>query len=691
MHIIKRLKLKNCGTYKDCDFHFDKGITTIYGLNRARPNSKNGNGAGKSFLFSQVQDILVKSDKSNKLGSRQLDLITSNKDKVRVKYNRNRLRLVRNGIEEDKSIKGNQKELSKIVNPYIPLYVDAVSGHPLIVGNSTVRKHYLSSFFNLDEIDKEKKILQGKKKGLKSKLAILPSLIEEKNRITLVDIKELKLRLKSINTKLDKYRKLQDRFTEYQKHQIFLNSVKTCLPLVKGIDNSEFKSEIKITESKISRLETRLKDYRDFIEFREELKKYNKKISSIPEKLRKHINSELKSKAFKYEEFKYKYDLIKIKNIEKPKEISKVEKVDLILIEKLEHQLEHNKKFGGGFCPTCHQKVKSVDVSKLRKELKKLREKYNSYLEYLEFKKKRDDYFVLKEENNRLKSKKDSLKSLVDKYKKYHKLYSIVKDLRKPVKRGTDTDVSNVKAKLKDLKLKLNALTILEPNIDLLNKKIDKCEDYGDRINQLMTSKSRLQAKLEIAKFNNSRYSELEDRIESLAKYRKELKKVELILLAYEDKAMKKMAIEVISEKLTEKINSYRSFFPENYRFEVSWKSNLDILVHREYKNTVVTTDVKKLSGGEYKLFVLILIMSLLNFVPSKDRFNLLILDEPSANMHEETRQIFIQILDVMLKIIPCIVIITPRSEERYKGREYTVIKEKGKSRIVEGHPSEVQ
>lgn len=84
--------------------------------------------------------------------------------------------------------------------------------------------------------------------------------------------------------------------------------------------------------------------------------------------------------------------------------------------------------------------------------------------------------------------------------------------------------------------------------------------------------------------------------------------------------------------------------------------------------------------------------MATLTFVPPRKRINLLVFDEPSSNMHEETREAFYQFLQSMLTVIPSIIVVTPHSQEIYPdARAYTVVKEKGWSRLERGHPHSLE
>ncbi len=154
---------------------------------------------------------------------------------------------------------------------------------------------------------------------------------------------------------------------------------------------------------------------------------------------------------------------------------------------------------------------------------------------------------------------------------------------------------------------------------------------------------------------------------------------------------MKRMAIKAISARLMAEVNKYaRHVFAEDYTFEFNWDSSqLNLLVNRKYGKKTLTSDVRKLSGAESKLFTIVLVLALLTFVPARKRCNLMILDEPTANFSPETIERFKALLPILNKVIPSIIVVTPKTDERYEGaQEFTMLKENGQSILVPGHPS---
>jgi DNA repair exonuclease SbcCD ATPase subunit len=165
---------------------------------------------------------------------------------------------------------------------------------------------------------------------------------------------------------------------------------------------------------------------------------------------------------------------------------------------------------------------------------------------------------------------------------------------------------------------------------------------------------------------------------------------LELLENAFSAKGVESDIIRSICEKLQQQVNKYaKLIFPEDYHFEFELETQFSITVRRKYGKATYSSDVRKLSGAERKLFSLVLLVSLLSFVPKSRRTSLLILDEPTAAMGPENVANFIRFLPVLQKIIPTIVVITPLDPSHYSSIQpevFTVVKERnGTAKIVKG------
>ena len=137
-------------------------------------------------------------------------------------------------------------------------------------------------------------------------------------------------------------------------------------------------------------------------------------------------------------------------------------------------------------------------------------------------------------------------------------------------------------------------------------------------------------------------------------------------------------------------MNKYARFvYSESYSFEVKLDKQFDVIVHKRYASGPKSCDVRRLSGAESRMFSLLLIMSFISLMPEKRRSNMLILDEPTANMGLEMQQNFWRFVPVLNKVIPHIIVITPKSDEGLeKSRCFTAVKKNGISILAKGRLS---
>jgi DNA repair exonuclease SbcCD ATPase subunit len=207
-------------------------------------------------------------------------------------------------------------------------------------------------------------------------------------------------------------------------------------------------------------------------------------------------------------------------------------------------------------------------------------------------------------------------------------------------------------------------------------------------LNSLQDELSSMKAKLQVHNTVKVRAKEIKARLDELESAWQKEKALELLIEAYSDKNVKRMIVAAISQHLMASVNQYASLVFKDYSFEFVWGTQIQIIVNRPEG----ATDVRKLSGAESKLFTLILVLSLLKFVPRSKRLSLLVLDEPTASFSEETTEMFHTLLPHLQQIIPSILIITPDSRERLEGaNEYTVVRERKGSKIVRGHPESIR
>lgn len=739
MNTIKQINLKGAGPFANSKFDFKPGLSVIYGLNTSGGKfSTNANGAGKSFLFSQLAEILYESpvigEKQDKVksGSRQVTMTIANKEVVISRIN-SRIEIKVDGrLKKFRTPTISRAYLKKIIpfseeefNTYV--YLDSRVPHPLVMGNSTERKRFFNSFFGLDKIDIERKLFQAKMTEISKIKAAYDELKAEYNRATsgLINREEnealveriskgstLLEKLQAKNVKLQEINRLIS-FAKSSKDQI-LKLRKACGAEDENVTEESFEECLKDTLWHLKKDESDLEDALRWEKYQRDSKAYNTAVEELSALGTKLLGNKAKLKTGSE---RYLSALSEIKSTEeeaakyeeaaasKPNSVSKPEEseIDLEVLKKAySHQIKHASKFGNGKCETCGQEVVIKDINVVKKRLDLTEKKLSLHGKYKIYKEDLADYSKAKIKIAELSTFFLNLKEKATKYKGYHLAYKEVislPDMPDPFE-GLKVE-SRVKQKMVDQdRERLQLLEFCRPHLDtivliqnLSNKEIDeaeKAESIQTRINEVQERLAGLKAKVEVQQVLRSEARKTRERLLEIKESIKDEEALKVLILAYSDKAMKREAVRSISSRLMVTVNKYaRLVFPEDYQFEFRWDtSQLLLLVHRKYGKKIMTSDVRKLSGAESKLFTLVLLLALLSFVPAAKRSSLLILDEPTANFSEETTQAFKELLPVLNKLIPTIVVITPKSKEVYEGaRNFTVCKANGVSTIVEGHP----
>jgi DNA repair exonuclease SbcCD ATPase subunit len=725
-----RLELEDTDVFKNAVFKFKPGLQVIYGLNRTTRKSVSGNATGKSYLLSQIPEILFddpvigeKEDRS-RTGRRSLFLTW---DDRQYEFQRRGTKL--QVLHNDKPVARTNKELKQWLTQ-LPTtldefgafgYIDSRRHHPLVMGTSTERKKFLSDFFKLGKIDAERKLIKAQLDRLKETKAQHDELEREyavtRNMVKgKAKTKDLRERLEKLQRRLSSLQARAEQEMHRRRVLDFVESVEPQLRIIKKrtlsikkLTSKKFRTAHEDARSSLETNEKLLKDAREYELFLKTSNHYHNALAKLSEEtvaqLKKYGPDEIKKQSKSYIENRDKVKLLQEEEAPvRPKKIEKPEQSVGELVTRqstLRHQLDHAEKFGAGKCPTCGQDVKVKDPSKLRKELKSVdknlrqAEAYEQFhRDWKQYKKQLKDY----EWNQELLNIHSAA---LKKQKKWYTSYKELRDLPSPPSQftGKKVEVSVVQRMVDEDREVLNAFDIVAPNLKMVlefasMESYDDTSDFMSKVEALTPKVAQVQADLEVARTYRKRLKSMKTRLESLRKDLLDVPALKLLMEAYADKAMKRMAIKAISSRLMKQVNKYASkIFTENYRFELNWdSSNLKILAHRRYGKKTKTSDVRKLSGAEYRIFTNIVVMSLLTFVPPSRRLSLIVLDEPASNMHPETQEQFRQLLKVMVNVIPTVVVITPMTNELYEDAEcYTVVKRNGDSTIVKGHPSKIK
>ena len=712
-NLIKRIGISGIGPFHKQVLKVPTGIVYLYGKNLKRDGG-NGNAAGKSLLGSSVAEIFydtpivgTRQDKSKK-GIRFVEFQRGKRlVKIQSSFQGKSQKLTVTVDGEDKSgrINKNTKEFIKKVwpineNEYRTYgHLDSRKTHHLVSGNSAERKVFFTEFFGLDKLDAEKKVIASAIHNIKK-----VTLVREELKRTFDDVKKDLLPAKEFLLKESLIDELTKKVENLRKNNDFVTEVRRLLEFERfaGAKLKKFYSIVPNLEDydeifskvrkRLRRAEKNLEIKEDWDRYCREIKRYRDRMRLVPDgvtiqDLEKSSNAYVRSRSL-IEELDGERAPDKVKKPVQPGHDRKLCISDQIRIQ---HQLDHAKKFKDGKCYECGQSVSKVeDPKKLKEKLERVSlqleewETYDQDLKDYEKYRNRVESFAAAQE--KLKVNKKLLKTNED----GHKLFVSLKGLVKPDKVDKPEFIESVEPIRQEYELlqffeqhlpTLKALSNLTKEARLLKTDHEELAKLQDRL-------SKLTAEVEVHRSVKDRAKKLKSRLSELEIEIRDREALELLMEGYSDKAVKKMVIEAINTHLMESVNQYSSIAFDDYRFEFLWGTQIQILVHRP---GMETTDVRKLSGAESTLFTLVLTIALMKFVPVSKRLSMIILDEPTASFSEETTELFHRLLPHLNRIIPTVMVITPDARERFEGAtELTVLRDNQGARIVEGHPNEV-
>lgn len=725
---ITGLALQGVGPYEEkAIFKIKPGISVIYGLNRTSgKQSKNSNWVGKSLLFSTISEVLYeqpivgsKQDRITK-GLQQISLQDDAGNKYLISKKNNKYVVKVNG--QDQEFVTNKKGPKEFIESIWPLtleeyetfvHIDSRVPHPLVMGSTAVRKDFFTKFFGLDKVDAERKIYLSELNKLASVKESYNTLMStynliKKDAIIGEALDELKQEVQELK---DQQTSMKVKMLEMQEKQRLVDFSKTIEQELEKLKANNCLTEEAILEKR-DQLEAELKSLNKkkilankYQEYRITAKAYNTAYEKLSDFEKSVSLEKAKEGNYRYNRVSSKIEDLNeeleeysdIKNVEKPKELNiDADKVfEEIAIVK--HQLQHAKQFKTGVCPTCGQPVE-VNLEELQKKYDQLLEDTKKITQY---KAQLDAYEEFTAAVYRAKEIKDELKDLNDKVSKYEKYSAAYKKLISlPDKPDEFTSpIYN----LDDINKQYDALHLEYSSYNRMSAVASKIEQFFslndltvdesifETYNALSNKYYALKTKLENARATLEKLKVIDSQLKSMSNQLEDVKPLEYLVELFQDKTLKKKIIQIIGNRLMQIVNKYAAVvFNEDYKFSLEWESSqINILCTRKAGKSELTSDVRKLSGAESRLFTLILILALLSFVPSNKRPNLLLLDEPDSAMSNETAEAFYKIIKVLSNAIESIVIITVKDNTYPDTQCYTIIRD-GTSKIVEGHPDEL-
>lgn len=610
----------------------------------------------------------------------------------------------------------------------------------LTLGSPSKRAEFFVSIFDLVEIDEVRKELKRKVSKAKSNLELSERLKDDLTstfgNVKKEDLERLKVKYETQSKELSKLSdKLGEIRTEYSKASNYLS----LAPLLKskaalinklGLDAkitySEVATLINDCKRSIARWKTAKDDNLIYNSSVDKITELGTTVGGILSKLGMEIN-ECKPLMKRHVELAAQLeDLDEVDEVEQPSKSALSKAARLIEKHGVEKLGELKDKFKSSYyshqeslnqlkslsssckhsdvnCPTCFSTVtlKSVKrvYAKIESQLKEAKSKYQlitsvqktisqneEYKKYKAFSKLKAS--LTKQLEELLKGK--PLKDIELVLKLNNQVAELKKDLQKPELKFDSAKLALLERRYENLKslsdilentssIELGSdMAYTEKDLTKFQKSLESyTEKYDAQLSSLMASKGE--------------FLVLKEKYKNCVSIRKQLTQLKaenvfaeeyaILLEAYSNDGIKKFLLSRICKTFQDNLNKYVRFvFREPFRFECfATDKGVFIYVHRPSGKTIRTSDIKRLSGAERRMFSWLKLLALLPMLPAKKRFDTLILDEPDANLDEPMIETFVtKFLPKLQKIVPKVVVISPKDTIAPSGSKIFRVTKKG-------------
>src|ERR1700682_561109 len=518
MNIIHKIQLKNTGIFSDVSFQIPKGLSVIYGLNRAGgPHSKNSNGVGKSALFSSLAEMIyedpIVGEKQDRLkaGTRAFSFtsaITKKKTTV-IRSMKGRLEKVNISVDgKDKEFrtptiaKNYLRKAWPITQDEYNTYVhlDSRVPHPLVMGTTTQRKQFFTSFFGLDKLDAERKLFTAELNKLaKTKVAFQELRAQyNKSKEDLLSPEDLELNKKKAKSYKAKLEVLQEEFRQVQESVRLIQFAQSAKEQIKtlnvacggSISEEEFERAVQDNAWELRKEKADIEETEEWEQYKRDNAHYTEAVAALSDQTRKAVKQhglsgarklsvsnvkELRELRATRAQLKVQIDKLR-QELKELGTITRVEKPegdeqDLgTALRAYRHQLEHAEKFSEGHCETCGQVVKIKNPQVLRKRVKALKLQLEAHTEYREYRKNRVEEKRIKQQLEEAATAYGMRSSSIPDLELWETVYSELQDLpRKPKPfEGKKLQIVVLKRMLEEIQERRQLLEFCRPHLETI-------------------------------------------------------------------------------------------------------------------------------------------------------------------------------------------------------------------------------
>ena len=735
---LGKMRLQNHVLFKDVTFDFDQvGLTVIQGVNlngsqSTDSRSANTNFVGKSALVSALPDLFLKEGVTGRAkdkfkgGEGELNVYASSPSGKELHYEirkffkgrSERFSVSRNGKDITPESQASQQALvSKILGRDATAfsvidYLDNRQPHPLRTGDTAVRRNFFSNFFDLSSSDAIRKLIAAETSRLKVTAGVRDEVASQlksaREAFKDVDLPKIKALIESYTSKCKAAEDELDGLKEQRAYARWLADNKASLkglrPFLKSASSpSEIRKAIR---SKTNRLKALSDAYSSNEDYRADLKAYTKALAAHTVK-HAGLVAQLEGKTLEdvrasIDRLSRKLDIAKCKEKDLMSQWAEARDAAARLDYKVQAAEERKPTKTSGTCEECGQEL---DQSHLKRQLAKANKSIALLTaEYQEAAELRKSLSVQSQDVSKrvanYQEEIQALESLLAAHKALHPPERPEKpehsvDLPDDYSQdATVEQLSHYRALtsfLKEAESEAYAAYLEKALAQVPTSYSDEAYDAAvARAHALSSKLATYQAKADAYADSVKSRNSLKSRLAELDAELEDADALHILSKAFAaNSGVKQLIIKALCRNLEAKVNSYAAHvFTEPYQFEFDLDTQFTINAIRNRPNgKPLVSDVRKLSGAEAGFFDIILALALRSFQPENQRLNVLVLDEMSANYGPDMTAAFVELLPKLNKIVPHIIVVTPRTQDQYPEgtRYYTVVKKGSYSKLVEG------
>lgn len=625
---------------------------------------------------------------------------------------------------------------------YTLWYIDSRRPSDLQFGSPSRRMEFFTALFRLDNFDSVRKLFNSLATNAKKDKILFTRLKDEliahkadilDTNLLAIELAKTQSELESVNTKLNKIQKeivqqsdianLKDDFYTLRNLSKDLGIQFNKKDLQSALNNYEVEVE------NADELKDQIADYKVYkqlsVSYEEKLEKIKPYLSlatkeeieswqenfQLVEKLTEELTTISKTlkdlmqgisdnykqnvSKFKDTDFQGKLEKQTNKYAELRSTKSRIEKD----ISSISNHNEHEK-----VCPTCNQKIKST--KEIQKLLENSLKEVNVSIRACKEKLTRMNQIVsdinidteakeLEEKKSKLGFKLLTLKKTLNLSKitesnanKIARAYVYKENLTRPKPVDKPIIPKQLNEKIKFVLLASRTLQYFDAldsntNQKDLSKIFTKLKNSQQGLNSKIVD---LSTKIELSNKATEKANQIRAELKTYKKSIEDLPIIEDLIEAYSNKGIKLLIIQRIAKFIEENMNKYANllyFEPVKFAFTVN-ETEFKIEFTRKYKNETRTADVRSLSGAESRAFTFLFPLAIMPLIPARRRLNVMVLDEPTVNMDDTMRDLFINsFIPKLNTLIPHVIIVTPLTEHYKNSREFFVVKKDGKSNLV--------